>query len=107
MQGLPRLRQALSASYSPLFGRMLDPATEILVCQGATEGMVAALQALVDPGDEVILLEVCSPGRWVGGGRTARSAAGGRTLLAHTYAFLIVRAADDGPSRSTTCTRPA
>ena len=57
-QGLPRLRNALAASYSPLFGRQIDPNTEILICQGATEGTVAAFQALLDPGDEAILLEV-------------------------------------------------
>ena len=56
--GLPRLRQALGAAFSPLFGRTLDPNAEILVCQGATEGTVAAFQAIVDAGDEVILLEV-------------------------------------------------
>ncbi len=55
--GHPRLVQALSATYSPLFGRMLDPMTEIVVTVGATEGIFATIQALVEPGDEVILIE--------------------------------------------------
>ncbi len=55
--GHPRLVQALAQVYSPLFGRTLDPMTEIVVTVGATEGIFAAVQALVDPGDEVILIE--------------------------------------------------
>jgi kynurenine--oxoglutarate transaminase/cysteine-S-conjugate beta-lyase/glutamine--phenylpyruvate transaminase len=55
--GHPRLVQALAATYGPLFGRALDPLREIVVTVGATEGIFATVQALVDPGDEVILLE--------------------------------------------------
>ncbi|RME51030.1 MAG: aminotransferase class I/II-fold pyridoxal phosphate-dependent enzyme [Caldilineae bacterium] len=55
--GHPRLVKALSAVYSPLFGRELDPLREIVVTTGATEAIFAAIQALVDPGDEVILIE--------------------------------------------------
>lgn len=55
--GHPRLVNALAAAYSPLFGRSLDPLTEIVVTTGATEGIFAAIQALVEPGDEVILIE--------------------------------------------------
>ena len=55
--GQPRLVQALSATYSPLFGRTIDPLAEIVVTVGATEGIFATMQALVEPGDEVILIE--------------------------------------------------
>ncbi len=55
--GHPRLVQALAALYAPLFGRTLDPLTEVVVTTGATEGIFASIQALVDPGDEVILIE--------------------------------------------------
>ncbi|GIK76213.1 MAG: aminotransferase [Chloroflexota bacterium] len=55
--GHPRLVQALAQVYSPLFDRPLDPLREIVVTVGATEGIFAAVQALVDPGDEVILIE--------------------------------------------------
>ena len=55
--GQPRLVQALADVYSPLFRRELDPEREIVVTVGATEGIFATVQALVDPGDEVILIE--------------------------------------------------
>lgn len=55
--GHPRLVRALAAVYGPLFGRELDPLTEIVVTVGATEGIFATMQALVEPGDEVILIE--------------------------------------------------
>lgn len=52
-----RLVQAISHVYGPLFGRSLDPMTEIVVTDGATEAIFATIQALVNPGDEVILIE--------------------------------------------------
>jgi kynurenine--oxoglutarate transaminase/cysteine-S-conjugate beta-lyase/glutamine--phenylpyruvate transaminase len=55
--GHPRLVQALARVYGPLFGRELDPMREIVVTDGATEGIFATVQALVEPGDEVILIE--------------------------------------------------
>lgn len=55
--GHPRLVQALSDMYSPLFGRTLDPMTEVITTVGATEGIFATIQAVVNPGDEVIMLE--------------------------------------------------
>jgi len=56
-QGHPRLVNALAQLYGPLFGRDLDPLTEIVVTAGATEAIFATIQALVEPGDEVILVE--------------------------------------------------
>ena len=55
--GHPRLVNALAQVYGPLFGRELDPMREIVTTTGATEGIFATIQALVDPGDEVILIE--------------------------------------------------
>ncbi|MCL4858638.1 MAG: aminotransferase class I/II-fold pyridoxal phosphate-dependent enzyme [Caldilineaceae bacterium] len=55
--GHPRLVRALAAAYGPLFGRALDPLSEIVVTVGATEAIFATMQALVEPGDEVILIE--------------------------------------------------
>jgi len=55
--GQPNLVQALADLYGSLFGRELDPLTHIVVTDGATEGIFATVQALVDPGDEVILIE--------------------------------------------------
>jgi len=55
--GHPRLVKAIAHVYSPLFGRELDPMNEIVVTTGATEAIFATMQGLVNPGDEVILIE--------------------------------------------------
>jgi len=55
--GVPRLRSAIAATWGAMYGREIDPDSEVTVTTGATEGMHAALLALVDPGDEVILFE--------------------------------------------------
>jgi aspartate/methionine/tyrosine aminotransferase len=56
-QGIPVLRQSIADRYGPLLGRALDPATEITVTCGCTEALAASFLGLVDPGDEVILIE--------------------------------------------------
>ena len=55
--GAPRLRTALADSYRELYGLEVDPERMLTVTCGATEAMVATLLAIVDPGDEVIILE--------------------------------------------------
>ncbi|MDQ6908171.1 MAG: methionine aminotransferase [Chloroflexota bacterium] len=55
--GVPRLRNGIAATWGATYGREIDPDSEVTVTTGATEGMHAALLALVDPGDEVILFE--------------------------------------------------
>ncbi len=57
MPGILRLREALSRKIERLYGRRYDPATEITVTSGATEGIFATLTALVHPGDEVLLFQ--------------------------------------------------
>src|SRR5688572_25713912 len=57
MPGLFALREALSRKIELLYGRRYDPATEITVTSGATEGIFSTLTALVRPGDEVVLLQ--------------------------------------------------
>ncbi|WP_433266169.1 pyridoxal phosphate-dependent aminotransferase [Actinosynnema sp. CS-041913] len=54
--GMPVLRQAI-AEHRTRFGTDYDPDTEILVTVGATEAIAASLLALVEPGDEVVLIE--------------------------------------------------
>ncbi|RKT57954.1 pyridoxal phosphate-dependent aminotransferase [Saccharothrix australiensis] len=54
--GMPVLRQAI-AEHRARFGTAYDPDTEILVTVGATEAIAASLLALVEPGDEVVLVE--------------------------------------------------
>ncbi|KHJ35935.1 putative aminotransferase class i and ii [Erysiphe necator] len=56
-KGRPRLKKAIADSYSPLWGRKLNPETEITITTGANEGMLCAFMAFIEPGDEVILLE--------------------------------------------------
>jgi aspartate/methionine/tyrosine aminotransferase len=55
--GTPRLRRALAAKYARDYDWDVDEAREITVTCGATEAMAAALLAVVDPGDEVIVFE--------------------------------------------------
>jgi len=51
------LRDAISAKAARFNGMTVDPDTEITVCCGATEAMVATMMALVDVGDEDIVFE--------------------------------------------------
>jgi aspartate/methionine/tyrosine aminotransferase len=55
--GAPQLRQAIARRQSAAWGREVDPEKEITVSCGATEAMIAAMLAAVDPGDEVIVFE--------------------------------------------------
>ena len=55
--GAKPLRNAIAAKYRRHYGASFDPEREITVCCGATEGMIASLLAVIDPGDEVILFE--------------------------------------------------
>ena len=55
--GVPALRLAIAQRYRRMHELDVDPDTEITVTCGATEGMAAAFMALIDPGDEVIILE--------------------------------------------------
>jgi len=55
--GSKRLREALARKYAEWYGIAVDADTEVVVTCGATEAMAAALLAVVDPGDEVIVLE--------------------------------------------------
>ena len=57
MSGIPALRQAIAAKSAALYTRQLDPDTEVTVCDGATEGLFSAIQAIVRPGDEVIVFD--------------------------------------------------
>lgn len=46
-KGHPRLVQALSALYSKLIGRKIDPFNEVLVTSGAYEALYTAIQGYV------------------------------------------------------------
>ena len=55
--GAQRLREALSRQYQRWYGMTVDPDREVTVTCGATEGMVATLLAVVNPGEEVVVFE--------------------------------------------------
>jgi N-succinyldiaminopimelate aminotransferase len=55
--GVPALRQAVARHQLRHYGLELDPDTQVVVTTGCTEGIAAALLGLVDPGDEVVVLE--------------------------------------------------
>jgi len=55
--GAKRLRDAVARKYREWYGMEVNPETELTVTCGATEAMAAALLALVDPGEEVIVIE--------------------------------------------------
>ncbi|EEQ84918.2 kynurenine aminotransferase [Blastomyces dermatitidis ER-3] len=56
-KGVPRLRKAIAAAYSPFFGRELNPDTEVTITTGANEGMLSAFMGFIEEGDEVIIFE--------------------------------------------------
>ncbi|CAN5644208.1 aminotransferase class I/II-fold pyridoxal phosphate-dependent enzyme [soil metagenome] len=56
--GARDFRHAIAAKTARSYpGWAVDPETDITVTCGATEGMIAAMLALIDPGDEVIVFE--------------------------------------------------
>lgn len=55
--GVPELRQAIARHQQRHYGIELDPDVQVLVTTGCTEGIASALLGLVDPGDEVVVLE--------------------------------------------------
>ena len=55
--GVPELRRAVAAHQHRFYGVDLDPEREVLVVAGATEGIAAALLALLELGDEVVAFE--------------------------------------------------
>ncbi|MFI8975876.1 pyridoxal phosphate-dependent aminotransferase [Nocardia asteroides] len=56
-RGVPVLRQAIADDRARRYGTAYDPGTETLVTVGATEAISAAMLGLVEPGDEVVLIE--------------------------------------------------
>ncbi len=55
--GILELRQALSAHLGRLYGVHYDAENELLITVGVSEALYLALNAIIDPGDEVIVPE--------------------------------------------------
>ena len=55
--GAKDFRDAIAAKTKWFLGLDVDPETEITVTCGSTEGMIAAMMATVDPGEEVVVFE--------------------------------------------------
>ena len=70
--GIAELRALIAADYEERFGLSYDPEGEVLVTVGCSEAMQLAMQALLDPGDEVLIPEPC----FVSYGPSARFARG-------------------------------
>lgn len=57
MAGFPPLLEKIATLTQNSYGRKVNPRTEILITAGATEGIFATIQALVEPNEEVIILD--------------------------------------------------
>jgi aminotransferase len=55
--GAKRFRDAIAEKTSWYLGLEIDPEREITVTCGSTEAMIAAMMAIVNPGDEVVVFE--------------------------------------------------
>jgi aspartate/methionine/tyrosine aminotransferase len=55
--GAPRLRAAIARTWNERYGMDIDPEREVTVTSGATEAIFDAVQALVAPGDEIVVFE--------------------------------------------------
>jgi methionine aminotransferase len=57
MAGLPVLLEAVANTIHSSYGRTINPATELLVTAGATQGIFTAIQALVGIGEEAVIID--------------------------------------------------
>jgi methionine aminotransferase len=57
MPGLPVLQEQIAAKVADLYGAAVDPDTQVAVTPGATEAIHCAVTAVVNPGDEVIIVD--------------------------------------------------
>ncbi|WP_426149932.1 pyridoxal phosphate-dependent aminotransferase [Pseudomonas sp. DC3000-4b1] len=57
MTGLPALREQVAVKIAGCHGIQVNPDTEVTITPGATEAIFCAIQAVVRPGDEVIVFD--------------------------------------------------
>ncbi len=74
LAGVPELREQIAVKVLDLYGREIDPDSEVCVTPGATEAIFAIITAVVHPGDEVIIFDPAydcyEPGVILNGGVT-------------------------------------
>lgn len=58
-RGLPELREAVSEYTHKKYNISYNPDSEILITTGVSEGLDLVLRSIINPGDEVIILEPC------------------------------------------------
>ena len=59
MTGLPALRQQVAAKIARSYGVQVNADTEVTITPGATQAIFCAIQAVIQPGDEVIVFDPC------------------------------------------------
>ena len=59
MAGIPSLRQTVSDKVAAMHGKRYDADSEITITAGATQAIITIILAIVQAGDEVIVLEPC------------------------------------------------
>jgi aspartate/methionine/tyrosine aminotransferase len=57
LTGVPELRAAVAAANKRFYNLDIDPVAGVCVTSGATEAITACLMALINPGDEIVLIE--------------------------------------------------
>lgn len=57
MSGIPELRESLTVKTQKTYGVEYNSETEVTIVSGATDAIYSAVTAIIQPGDEVILLE--------------------------------------------------
>jgi methionine aminotransferase len=76
MAGVPALLEQVAGIAASRFRAKVDPESEVTVTAGGTEAIFCAIQAVVHPGDEVVLLDPCfdcyAPAVELAGGRSVR-----------------------------------
>lgn len=76
MTGVPELREQIAAKVQTLYGRQVSVDQEVTVTSGATEALFDAIQAVVHPGDEVLLFDPAydsyAPSVALAGGKAVR-----------------------------------
>ena len=55
--GLPELREGIARHAGVFYDLDVDPDAGVIVTAGATQGIFSAIMGLIDPGDEVIIIE--------------------------------------------------